>query len=159
MLPHLLPALLILEPAILSIVLAILRRDLRLTDLAPAFRGLFLEEPVDGVGFFLLVAFLGQVFAAAGHFGAAHGVFFGREVFFDLGFWKSCHVRCVCSAQRVLLYSARREEFGLTRDEEGLMVVSIPTYGQSQFHEGTMEHDGSKIHSPMGNCKKSVPIT
>jgi hypothetical protein len=32
----------------------------------------------------LLVALFAEVLAATGHFGAAHGVFFGCEVFLDL---------------------------------------------------------------------------
>ena len=37
---------------------------------------------------FFLVALLAEVFPAAGHFDAAHGVFFGREVFFCLRFYR-----------------------------------------------------------------------
>ena len=35
---------------------------------------------------FFFVALFAEIFAPAGHFGAAHGVFFGREMFFRLGF-------------------------------------------------------------------------
>lgn len=34
--------------------------------------------------FFFLVAFFAEVFSAAGHFCATHGVFFSGQMFFDL---------------------------------------------------------------------------
>lgn len=38
---------------------------------------------------FLLIAFLAEVFTPTSHFGAAHSMFFGCKVFFDLRFCKN----------------------------------------------------------------------
>ena len=42
---------------------------------------------VGGKYLLLLIALLAEVLTSTCHFGAAHGVFFGCEVFFDLHFW------------------------------------------------------------------------
>ncbi len=36
---------------------------------------------------FLFIALLAQILASAGHLGATHGVFFGREMLFGLRFY------------------------------------------------------------------------
>ena len=46
------------------------------------------EGRADETYLFLFVALLAQILASSGHLSAAHGVFFGGEMFFGLRFWK-----------------------------------------------------------------------
>ena len=43
----------------------------------------------DETYFFLFITLFAQILAPSGHLSAAHGMFFGREVLFDLGFCRN----------------------------------------------------------------------